>query len=76
MSDRGGDLSEGVRVGRFVVVRDVDGRLHAVAATAVSAICPADDDGCVLLLPGARLLRVEQSLSTVLAWLDTGGRQP
>ena len=62
-------LHEGERIGRFVVLRDLDGRLHAVSAGAVGAICE-NDDGSVLLLPGGRLIQVAQSMRKVLAWLD------
>jgi hypothetical protein len=44
-------LAEGTRVGQFVVLRDIDGRTHAVAAGAVAAICETDD-GALLMLPG------------------------
>ena len=64
-----GGLEAGTRIGRYVVVRDVEGRTHAVAAGAVAAIC-AGDDGALLLLPGNRMLQVPQDLGTVLAWLD------
>ena len=67
------ELSEGERVGRFVVLRDLDGRVHAVSAGSVGAVCETDD-GTMLMLPGARLLHVPHSLATVLAWLD--GRGP
>lgn len=66
-------LHEGERVGRFVVLRDVDGRVHAVAAGSVGAVCETDD-GTLLMLPGARMVHVPQSMATVLAWLD--GRGP
>ena len=69
----GRDLSEGERVGRFVVLRDIEGRIHAVAAGFVGAVCETDD-GTLLMLPGARLLHVSQPMATVLAWLD--GRGP
>jgi hypothetical protein len=55
-------IEEGGRIGRFVVMRDSEGRIHAVAATAVSAICETDD--------GALL----RSLEVVLRWLELGGR--
>lgn len=67
------ELADGERVGRFVVLRDIDGTRHAVTATAVSAMCETDG-GSLLLLPGGRLLRVEQPLTTVLAWFDPGCR--
>jgi hypothetical protein len=66
-------IEEGGRVGRFVVMRDTEGRIHAVAATAVSAICETDD-GALLLLPGGRMIQVERSLEVVLKWLELGGR--
>lgn len=67
------ELSEGERVGRFVVLRDIEGRVHAVAAGSVGAVCETDD-GTMLMLPGARLLHVPRPMAVVLAWLD--GRGP
>ena len=67
------ELSEGERVGRFVVLRDVEGRVHAVAAGSVGAVCETDD-GTMLMLPGARLLHVPRPMAVVLGWLD--GRGP
>ena len=64
---------EGGRVGRFVILRDVDGRVHAVAAGSVAAVCETDE-GSMVLLPGGRILHVPKPLGTVLAWLD--GRRP
>lgn len=43
--------AEGERVGRFVVLRDQEGRRHAVATASVSAVCEVDD-GVVLLMAG------------------------
>jgi hypothetical protein len=62
-------LAEGERVGRFVILVDRDGQVHAVAAGAVGAVCQTED-GSLLLLPGGRLLHVDRPLGTVLAWLD------
>ncbi len=67
------ELCEGERVGRFVVLRDIEGRVHAVAAGSVGAVCETDD-GTMLMLPGARLLHVPQPMAVVLGWLD--GRGP
>ncbi|SDE32472.1 hypothetical protein [Belnapia rosea] len=67
------ELEEGERVGRFVVLRDVEGRMHAVSATSIGAICE-DDGGALLLLPGGRMIRVERSFEVVLGWLELGGR--
>lgn len=62
-------LVEGERVGRFVVLRDLEGRLHALSATAVSAACETDE-GTILMLPGARLVHVPHDVRTVLTWLE------
>ena len=62
-------LGEGERVGRYVVLRDHDGHLHAVSAMGVGALCETDD-GVMLMLPGSRLIHVRYSLSVILAWLD------
>ena len=66
-------LEEGERVGRFVVVRDVEGRIHALAAGSVAAVCETDD-GALLMLPGGRMVHVPRPLRVVLDWLD--GRGP
>jgi hypothetical protein len=66
------ELQEGQRVGRFIVVRDLEGRMHAISAGSIAAVCQTDD-GALLLLPGGRLIQVTQSLATVLAWLDGRG---
>ena len=65
-------LEEGARVGRYVVLRDSSGTLHAVSPVSVSALCEADD-GTVLLLPVGRVIVLRQSLQTVLAWLELRG---
>lgn len=69
----GQPLEEGERVGRFVVLRDVEGRLHAVSAGSVGAICE-DDGGALLLLPGGRMIRVERAMEVVLRWLECGAK--
>jgi hypothetical protein len=53
------DLEEGDRAGRFVIVRDRDGYLHALAAGAVGAVCEVEDGG-VVILSGGRMLRVDR----------------
>ena len=65
-----GDLEDGARVGRFVVLRDVDGRRHATAVTGILALSDADDGDTLLHLPAGRILRVPYSLTTVLAWVE------
>ncbi len=54
---------------RYVVVRDRDGRRTAVTRHAVSAVCETEEGGALLLLPGGRMVHVEESLDTVLGWL-------
>lgn len=68
-----GRLLEGERVGRFVVVRDVEGRTHAVSPQSVSAVCETDD-GALLMLSGGRMVHVPRPFRKVLGWLD--GRGP
>ena len=65
-------LLEDERVGRFVVLRDRDGHLHAVSSGSVSALCETED-GVLLLLPGGRLIHVARPMPVVLAWLDGRG---
>jgi hypothetical protein len=61
-------LADGHRHGRFICIRDVEGRRHAIAITAIAAICA--DDGSLLLLPGGRMVRVEASFDKVLSWVS------
>ena len=70
-----GPLSEGTRVGRFVVVRDLEGQTLAVAAGGGGGggRTPATDEGALLMLPGGRLVHVPRTLETVLGWLDGRG---
>lgn len=62
-------VEEGDRVGRFVVLRDRDGRLLAVAAGAVVAVCETAE-GAVLIQFGGKLILVDQPILMVLRWLD------
>ena len=73
MADDEERLAEGCRIGRFVVLHDMDGRVHAVAASSVAAVCETDD-GSLLMLPGGKMVHVPRPLVSVLAWLD--GRTP
>ena len=65
-------LKEGTRIGRYVLLRDNSGTLHAVSAGSVSALCETDD-GTVLLLPGGRVIMVRQSLRIILTWFELRG---
>ena len=62
-------LAEGCRIGRFVVLHDMDGRVHAVAAGSVAAVCETDD-GSLLMLFGGKMVHVPRAIVTVMAWLD------
>jgi hypothetical protein len=55
-----------------VVIRDVDGRRHAISAGSVAAICETDD-GVLILLPGGRMVHLTQSMPVVLEWMDGRG---
>ena len=66
-------LIEGQRVGRYLVLRDLERRVHAVAAGCVTALCETDDGSTLLMRAGGRLLHVPRDLATVLAWLDGRG---
>ena len=52
---------------RFVVLRDRDGRRQAIARQAVSALCEDEAGGTLLLLPGGRLVAVDEALDAMLA---------
>ena len=67
-----GPLVEGMRVGRFVVLRDLEGRSVAVAAGSVAAVAEADD-GTLLMLPGGRMVQVPQTMERILEWLNGRG---
>ena len=64
-----GPLAEGMKVERFVILRDVDVSMHAIAAGAVAAVCETDD-GALLMLPGGRFVHVQALMEVVLGWLD------
>lgn len=62
-------LEEGTRVGRFVILRDVNGVTHAMAVGSIAAVCETDD-GSLLMLPGGRMVHVPRAMEVVLEWLD------
>src|SRR4051794_33828730 len=62
-------LADGSRIGRYLLLRDADGCLYALTAGAVAALCQCEGDGCLLLLPGGRMLRTNHPLARVLVWL-------
>jgi hypothetical protein len=63
----------GTRIGRYVLLRDVDGHLHAIAATALIVASDAEDGETVIQLPAARSLRLPVPLATVLMWFTGNG---
>lgn len=68
-AEDGAEPGDGQRVGRFLVVRDVEGNRHALAEGAISAMCETDD-GVLLMLPGGRLMHVPMALRAILGRLD------
>lgn len=58
------------RLGRFVVVRDVEGTLYAVAPTAVLVAVATEDGGTVALFAGGRAVRFAEDLRTVAYWFS------
>ena len=67
------DFPHGTRVGRYLVLRDVDGRKHALTVTAVYAVCEEEDGDTMLFLPAGRMLRVNVPFAMLLGWLDGRG---
>ncbi|WP_376099997.1 hypothetical protein ACE7GA_12970 [Roseomonas sp. CCTCC AB2023176] len=65
--------SDGVRVGRYVILHDGEGTRHALSATTVQALCEADE-ATLLLLSGGHLVRTEHLPRTILAWIEPGAR--
>lgn len=63
-------LVNGERVGIFVVLRDIEGRRHALRGNAIVGISDSDDlnDETVLTIQGGRTLLVRASMDEVLAW--------
>ena len=70
------EVPDGTRVGRYLLLRDVDGRRHALLATAVHAASQEEDGDTMLLLPGGRALRVSVPFANVLGWLEGKAEQP
>lgn len=62
-------MTDGQRVGRFLLLRDVNGQNHAVSTSAITALADLDD-GTLILLPGGRLLNVPNAMTDILVWLN------
>ncbi len=69
-SDAAELLREGDRVGRYVILRDIEGHWYAIAAGAASALRQCEDGTTLLMLPGGKLMHVPHSLPRVLGWFD------
>lgn len=63
------NIIDGQRIGRYIILRDVNGQTHAVSINAVTALANLDD-GTLILLPGGRLLHVPIAMSDILVWLN------
>ena len=59
--------AEGTRIGRYVLIRDQEGCLHALSSSAVAGIRESDD-GSLLLLTGGRMLQLSHPMLRVLRW--------
>ncbi len=58
------------RLGRFLMVRDVEGTLYAVAPTAVLVAVATEDGGTVAMLAGGRAVRFTEDVHTVAGWFS------
>jgi hypothetical protein len=65
-------LQEGQRVGRYVILRDIEGTMLAVAPGSIGAVCETED-GAMLMLPGGRMTHIPRPFAVVLGWLDGRG---
>ncbi|WP_270933298.1 hypothetical protein [Falsiroseomonas oryzae] len=67
-AEDGQELQDGMRIGRYLVLRDAEGRQLAIAAHAVAA-ASALDDGTLLMLPAGKLAVVPHPFARVVGWL-------
>jgi hypothetical protein len=56
------------RIGRFLLLRDAEGRLVAVSANALLAAAATDDGGTVAVLAGGKALMFSEDVPTVVGW--------
>lgn len=64
-------MAEGAeRLGRFLLVRDVDGKRLAIVPTAVLLAAETEDGRTVAILAGGRSLYFNEDLQTVVQWLS------
>ena len=58
------------RLGRFLLLHDAEGRLVAVAPTALLVAAATDDGGTVAVLAGGKALRFDEDVPTVVGWFS------
>lgn len=58
------------RLGRFLMVRDIDGTAYALVPTAVLVAVATEDGGTVAVLAGGRAVRFAEDLNTVAGWFS------
>ena len=58
------------RLGRFLLLQDAEGRLVAVAPTALLVAAATDDGGTIAVLAGGKALRFEEDVPTVVKWFS------
>ncbi len=58
------------RLGRFLLLHDAEGRLVAVAPTALLVAAATDDGGTVAILAGGKALMFEEDVPTVVGWFS------
>ena len=58
------------QLGRFLLVRDVEGTLYAVAQTALLVAVATEDGGTLAVLAGGHAVRLAEDLHTVATWFS------
>jgi len=56
------------RIGRFLLLRDADGRLVAVSPNALLVAAATDGGGTVAVLAGGKALMFSEDVPTVVGW--------
>ena len=58
------------RIGRFLLLRDAEGRLVAVSPNALLVAAATDDGGTVAVLAGGKALMFAEDVATVVGWFS------
>lgn len=56
------------RIGRFLLLRDAEGRLVAMSSSALLVAAATDDGGTVTVLAGGKALMFPEDVPTVVGW--------